>query len=245
MQPRSLLATALLCGCGVQYDTFELPSEAVGDTFRLQVWVPPDLSPEDPLVILLDGDFWFDRVAPLHERLTPGAVLVGVGYTDGNERDRDLLPSSEGGDIDAFFEFIGGELLPELSTRYEVGAAREQRCLVGHSNGGFAALWASLERPELFAGVVAASPNLSTGDGLIFDLLDTASPPATTLRTAVGSLETPASITAPHRQLTELLADGALPTVDHDARVFGGLSHSRVVGPAYRWAVPACIGEAP
>jgi enterochelin esterase-like enzyme len=146
-----------------------------------------------------------------------------------------------------FIQFIEDELLPELVARYGVTQAREGRCLYGHSNGGFAALWAALERPELFAGVVAASPNLSTADGLIFDLLDTRAPNAepTTLRTAVGSLETPASITAPHALLTQRLAEEAPAGLQHDARVFGGLSHSRVVGPAYRWAIADCIGGTP
>lgn len=249
--PRALALPlcAFAIGCGApQTDAFEISSDIVGDTFRLQAWAPDELTAETPLVILLDGDFWFRRVAPLHARLpdTSAAVLVGVGYANGNERDRDLLPASEGGDIDAFFQFIEQELFPELFARYNLDDNRDRRCLYGHSNGGFAALWATLERPELFAGVVAASPNLSTGDGLVFELLDQPAPSAdvTTLRTAVGSLETPASITAPHALLTERLADEARPSVLHDGRVFTGLSHSRVVGPTYRWAVPDCVGGA-
>ena len=208
--PFLVLAAAPLAACGAEYDTFELSSELVGDTFRLQAYTPPDLPSGAPVVVLLDGDFWFRRVAPIHAGIdsASSAVLVGVGYATGNARDRDLLPPEEGGEIAVFIQFIEDELLPELVARYGVTQAREGRCLYGHSNGGFAALWAALERPELFAGVVAASPNLSTADGLIFDLLDTRAPNAepTTLRTAVGSLETPASITAPHALLTQRLA---------------------------------------
>lgn len=246
---RVTLAAASLAACGAEHDTFELSSNLVGDTFRLQAWAPPDLSPGAPLVVLLDGDFWFNRVAPIHAQVdgASSAVLVGVGYANGNARERDLLPPEEGGDVATFFQFIEDELLPELVARYGVTQARDGRCLCGHSNGGFAALWSALARPELFAGVVAASPNLATADGMIFNLLDASAADAapTTLRTAVGSLETPASITAPHALLTQRLAEETTVNLRHEARVFGGLSHSRVVGPAYRWAIADCVGGTP
>ena len=105
-------------------------------------------------------------------------IVVGVGY-DGDvpnalkERAFDYLPAltapnkslpREGwrgqppGGADQFLSFLLDELRPALAHRYAIDP--EHQTLMGHSLGGFFALFALAKRPEAFRNYVAISPSL-------------------------------------------------------------------------------------
>lgn len=161
----------------------EYYSTAVGDTFTVAMQLPEDYHSDSdqryPIVLLVDGDFYFPSMAPLvkqHEMigLLPPVILVGIGYGDFEKMDslrvRDFLypQSLESDEIKAsggglnFFKFISTELLPQLEGELRVDTA--QRTLMGHSFGGYFALTAMLQQAQegktIFSNIVAASPSL-------------------------------------------------------------------------------------
>jgi predicted alpha/beta superfamily hydrolase len=98
----------------------------------------------------------------------PAAIIVGIGYgtldlENGNHRSRDLSPQAfpgrpESGGGPRFLEFLLEEVMPLLESNYPVDP--ETRYLFGHSLGGLFALYAYIEEPEAFAGIIAGSPFL-------------------------------------------------------------------------------------
>jgi predicted alpha/beta superfamily hydrolase len=97
----------------------------------------------------------------------PPLIVVGIENTD---RNRDLTPSHAGvkhsdgtvdpvptsGGADKFLDFIQTELVPEIEKRY---ATDPYRILAG-SLGGLFAIYALINRPELFNACIATSPSL-------------------------------------------------------------------------------------
>lgn len=115
----------------------------------------------------------------------PDAIIVGIGYPNGETleeryyqvgqrrlrdftsiRDQGLedwhrseFPIKEhiqSGGADKFLEFIKDELLPLIESDYRIDATN--RCLLGHSLGGFFALHTVFKYPTLFHKYVVASP---------------------------------------------------------------------------------------
>jgi uncharacterized protein len=126
-----------------------------------------------PVLYLTDGDFqMFHMVAAVsfleREGKIPQLIVVGVGNTD---RTRDLTPSRAGmrqldgtmrpfptsGGGPRFLEFFETELIPWVEASYRT---EPFRIFAGHSFGGLFGIEAIASRPDLFRGVIAASPAL-------------------------------------------------------------------------------------
>jgi predicted alpha/beta superfamily hydrolase len=98
----------------------------------------------------------------------PPLIVVAIANTD---RNRDLTPSHAGvkhsdgtvdpvptsGGSDKFLDFIQTELVPEIEKRYPT---HPYRIFAGHSLGGLFAVYALMNRPELFNACIATSPSL-------------------------------------------------------------------------------------
>jgi len=98
----------------------------------------------------------------------PPLIVVAIANTD---RNRDLTPSHAGvkhsdgtvepvptsGGADKFLDFIQTELVPEIEKRY---STHPYRIFAGHSLGGLLAVYALINRPELFNACIATSPSL-------------------------------------------------------------------------------------
>ncbi|HTA22624.1 MAG TPA: alpha/beta hydrolase-fold protein [Terriglobales bacterium] len=98
----------------------------------------------------------------------PPLIVVAIANTD---RNRDLTPSHAGvkhsdgtvdpvptsGGADKFLDFIQTELVPEIEKRY---STHPYRIFAGHSLGGLLAVYALINRPELFNAYIATSPSL-------------------------------------------------------------------------------------
>ena len=166
--------------------TFTLPSVAVKDSFSVFVRLPrtyrKNAPQRHPVIYHLDGNAYFDAISDATARLTrrkklaPEPILVGIGYgnaylmdslrvrdyTFPRARSSDSLPVSGGGEN--FYRFISEELVPYIDGQYRTDTT--QRTLMGHSFGGYFALYALLQdqgSQALFTHYVAASPALDYG----------------------------------------------------------------------------------
>lgn len=122
-----------------------------------------------PLLIILDGDYLLD---PFEGALKYGAywddmpevIIVGITQNQKNERESDCavdpetgLPQEKG---EAFFEFIGQELMPYLQKNYRTAPFK---IIAGHDvTAGFLNFYLYKDNP-LFNGYISLSPDLTTG----------------------------------------------------------------------------------
>jgi hypothetical protein len=151
-------------------------SDIVDDDYVLRIRLPPDYDASTdlyPLIIQLDPTYvglqeyaitvgLVSHYAGLGE--WPQAIVVGVDYPNPYTRERDyrieepLDPEFGNDGADRFYRILRDEILPYIEAEYRVDPS--QRILVGHSNGGVFAWYASFRHapPEapLFAAVVAA-----------------------------------------------------------------------------------------
>lgn len=141
------------------------------DKYReLTIALPPSYDRDSkktfPIVLLLDGDYLFD---PFHGALSygnywddlPEVILVGIHQNKENERFDDCSVDKETGLPDArgskFFEFIGGELLPYLQTKYRVAPFK---IIAGHDvTAGFINFFLYKDDP-IFNAYISLSPEL-------------------------------------------------------------------------------------
>ena len=124
-----------------------------------------------PVLVLLDAENNFAYTSAAVHLLAansriPAMIVVGINNTD---RTRDLTPSKpaasfsgtpwtgSAGGAQKFLSFIADELLPTIDRNYRT---RSYRVLVGHSLGGLFAVYALLNRPEVFKGYIVTSPSL-------------------------------------------------------------------------------------
>ncbi len=152
-------------------------------SYRLYVAAPPGYDRKEnalrryPVIYLNDGDLFFMTAAgapvlPWSSRAFGEAIIVGVSYAVGERplasRKRDLTPVASSalkgatGGAAAYLEVFRSRIIPLVEARYR--ADPERRIIAGHSLGGTFALYAMLEDPTLFSGVIAISPALWYGE---------------------------------------------------------------------------------
>lgn len=81
-------------------------------------------------------------------KIMPRMIIVGIVS---NDRERDYLPTPSkeqptGGGADKFLRFINSELVALIDSTYP---ANSERCIIGHSAGGFFAIYALENQPDL------------------------------------------------------------------------------------------------
>jgi predicted alpha/beta superfamily hydrolase len=145
-----------------------IQSKVLGEKREILVSVPRQRKPDMPLLVLLDGEWNFTKVAVVVDHLTgngllPPMVVAGVVNTN---RGRDLAPAFEGaefqeGPSDKFLSFLSDELIPQLTSEYSLG---NYHILAGHSNAGMFSLYAFIRRPEVFQANIALSPSFGLDD---------------------------------------------------------------------------------
>ena len=143
-------------------------SKILGEKRDILVSVPRPMKPNVPLLVVLDGEWTFTKVAIIVDHLVgsgrlPPMVVAGIVNTN---RGRDLTPAFQGsefadGPSDRFLSFISDELIPRLAAEYPIG---KYRILAGHSNGGMFSLYAFIRRPDLFQANIALSPSYGLDD---------------------------------------------------------------------------------
>jgi predicted alpha/beta superfamily hydrolase len=141
------------------------------DKYRdITVSLPPSYDKDSkkafPILILLDGDYLFD---PFQGALSygnywddlPEIIIVGIDQNKENERFSDCSIDKETGLPDTkgskFFEFIGGELMPYLETKYRVAPFK---IIAGHDvTAGFMNFFLYKDNP-IFNAYISLSPEL-------------------------------------------------------------------------------------
>lgn len=120
-----------------------------------------------PLLVLLDGDYLFDAFNGAFAYGNywddlPEVIIVGISQNKNNERFDDCSVDKETGLPDSkgskFFEFVGGELLPFMETKYRVAPFK---IIAGHDvTAGFINFFLYKDEP-LFNAYISLSPELA------------------------------------------------------------------------------------
>ena len=164
-------------------DSFTLFSTVVKDSFYIQIQVPAEYKDSTakryPVVVVLDANFHFPMLAAsVHQYekagLLPPLILIGIGYKSLKHMDslrtRDYLyPAALASDEmttigggEHFRQFIINELLTSVDST--VRTSKQNRSLLGHSFGGYFALYSLLAQTTAktgeFKNFIAASPSL-------------------------------------------------------------------------------------
>lgn len=171
---------------------YELPRSLMTEVGSYQVMIAwPEGEPPVagwPVLYVLDGEDNFAITALTARRLAragersgvDAGVVVGIAAGPLARRVRDYTPATPGwiipagrpahglvtGGAEAFLDLVERRIMPMVHAgRWRIDRSRET--LAGHSFGGVLALHAAFTRPALFDNVVAVSPSLWFGDGLL------------------------------------------------------------------------------
>jgi predicted alpha/beta superfamily hydrolase len=165
------------------HETFTIQSAAVGETRKINVYVPPQYrgsSRKFPVLYMPDGglDEDFPHVIRTVDSLIAlGAIrpimVVGVPNT---QRRRDLTGPTRvksdsaiaprvGGSAE-FRRFISDELIPEIDRRYRTTS---ERGIIGESLAGLFIVETFLETPDLFTHYIALDPSVWWNAGALID----------------------------------------------------------------------------
>ena len=163
-----LIIVAIGCNGFSQKVKDSILSKKLDKYRQLSVSLPPSYGKDSkktyPLLFLLDGDYLFD---PFQGAISygnywddlPEVIIVGLNQNKNNERFDDCtfdestgLPEGKGED---FFEFIGGELIPYIQTKYRTS---NFKIIAGHDlTAGFMNLFLYKDNP-LFNAYISLSP---------------------------------------------------------------------------------------
>jgi len=171
---------------------FLMPSEAVGDTFRVDVIVPMGYAASEetyPVVIVTDSNYLLTSAAATQLAQATGdltkVIIVAIGYDvpsiaeTAQIRVRDLTPTCSQeridkrghpahlcGKADNFIAFIRDELKPFIKEQYR---AADNTTLVGYSFGGVFALHALFADNDIADRYVIGSPSIDWDGSVLFD----------------------------------------------------------------------------
>lgn len=160
-------------------ETFTLDAVALGETRRINVYLPPGSDAEGagpyPVLYMPDGGMEEDfqhiaglvQIGTINWTMEP-VILVGIENT---ERRRDLTgPTDVAADREiapvvggsaAFRKFVVEELVPEIDRRY---GTTPERALIGESLAGLFVVETFLLAPDLFDLYIAVDPSLWWND---------------------------------------------------------------------------------
>ncbi|MGC4040703.1 MAG: alpha/beta hydrolase-fold protein [Flavobacterium sp.] len=172
-----LLLAILICGNMVFSQNLKITdtifSKKLNEEREIKIGLPPSYDKHKgqkyPVLLLLDGDFLFD---PFQGALSygyywddlPEVIIVGITQNKNNEREADCqidettgLPAEKG---EAFFEFIGMELLPFIEKNFR---AAPFKMIAGlDTTAGFLNLYLYKDNP-VFDAYISMSPELPAG----------------------------------------------------------------------------------
>jgi predicted alpha/beta superfamily hydrolase len=225
----------------------------VDQEYEISVWLPPDYeqSPDKtyPVVYVLDGDALFGVAAHMGWMMVvgqdvPPMIVVGIGWAitgfdDWNyRRSRDLMPCVAemlpiSGGADDFLAFIDAELIPFVSSNYRTDPTG--RMIGGASAGGLFALYALLQKPDLFRGIIAGSPAVWACAEMMSELekslAESGKPVNAALYMSFGSLE--GEWVKPAEALFNTIASRNYAGLALKYELLDGETHTSVLARAY------------
>jgi predicted alpha/beta superfamily hydrolase len=234
----------------------ELTSTYLGETRRLNVWLPASYKadgPRLPVLYLLDGgvDEDFHHISGLANisgayGLTREFIVVGVEsgpnrryhMTSRSEDPDDLKAIPRNGGAAEYRRFLGGEVFEWVETRYR---ASSERVLMGESLAGLFVVETLLRQPAMFSSYIAVDPSLWWAKGaLVRDATLAGWRPMDTKRRAFIALSAqgPAAEGA-------ALRDGLAGAVELDYRVMADETHASIYHPAATQAFRAIFAPLP
>lgn len=141
-------------------------SATLGNTRRVWTHQVGKADDDQPLVVLLDGQHWVERLSlpraldAAHALGLPSCFVIMIDSLDSDTRGREL-PCH-----DPFWRAVVDELLPSVAEDVRFTESPARTIVAGQSYGGLAALYAGLTRPDRFGVVLSQSgsywwPNFS------------------------------------------------------------------------------------
>ncbi len=153
--------------------TDTISSKRLNEEREITIGLPPSYEKHQnqkyPVLVLLDGDFLFDAFQGAlsygnYWDDLPEVIIVGISQNKNNEREADCaldaengLPTEKG---EAFFEFIGLELLPYIEKKYRTAPFKMIAGL--DTTAAFLNCYLYKDIP-LFDAYISMSPELPTG----------------------------------------------------------------------------------
>ncbi len=175
---------------------FDMPTASNGIDYRIYVRMPLRDPAEgekhssfyflDPLALMTSAAAMTYNYA--YFNYLPSAYYIGIGYqneADGNwkqeNRTRDYTPTAfkpgkghflkdspkdwvGSGGAPAFFDVVENQIIPFIESKFDVDPT--DRVLIGKSTSGLGAVYAMMERPDLFNRYVIISPAIWWDDWL-------------------------------------------------------------------------------
>lgn len=155
-----------------QWEAESLRGNLLGEPSEVRaiVYLPPGYDENSaaryPVIYVLSGifdraDVWVDHFKipellneMIMEQRVPASIVVFLGGRNrlGGGFYRNSPVSGNWGDL------VAHELVTRIDSTYRTLDHRESRALAGHSMGGYGAIHAGMERPEVFATVYGISP---------------------------------------------------------------------------------------
>ncbi|MES3529900.1 enterochelin esterase [Enterobacter hormaechei] len=147
---------------------------------RRRVWIftTGDESPERPLAVLLDGQFWAESMpvwpalaSLTHEGKLPPAVYVLIDVIDSAHRSRELPCNPD------FWLAVQDELLPQVKSMAPFSDRADHTVVAGQSFGGLSSLYAGLNWSQRFGCILSQSGSYwwphrgAQQDGLLIEQL--------------------------------------------------------------------------
>ena len=172
---KNILFLFFICSNSIfsQKITDTISSKRLNEDRKITIGLPPsyDKHPNQkyPVLVLLDGDFLFDAFQGALSYSNywddlPEVIIVGISQNKNNERETDCavdqengLPTEKG---EAFFEFIGLELLPYIEKKYRTAPFKMIAGL--DTTAGFLNCYLYKDVP-LFDAYISMSPELPKG----------------------------------------------------------------------------------
>ena len=158
--------------------SFQITSKVFNEERTILVYTPEGYRNSDekyPVLYLLDGYDHFHYVSGMVLSLArngkiPNMIVVGIQNPN---RNRDFtpralpdVPNSGGGN--KFIQFAKEELFPFIDKNYRTEPCR---VLMGHSLCGMFAVYSLMKDPELFKGIIAASPAVYVDKAYLTDFI--------------------------------------------------------------------------
>lgn len=228
-------------------DTFTIGSKALGETRRINVYVPAvSGAPKDlrlPVLYMPDGGMGEDflhiaglvQISVANGTMRP-FILVGIENTQrrrdmtgptSSEDDRKIAPVVGGSA--AFRDFLRKELIPAIAARYRV---TDESAIVGESLAGLFVVETFFLEPSLFDTYIAIDPSLWWNNQ---ELANNAEKRLTTSKRPGVSLFIASSgdgINEPIEKLVEVLRGHAAPSVRWHYEPMPNEKHSTIYHPA-------------
>lgn len=158
------------------------------------VWLPPSYNQASnrrkryPVVYMHDGQNLFDPTTSfggvdwgvdeamtecIKANIIQEAIIVGIANTADRMSEYTPFPDPKhkGGNGASYVKFIVKELKPRIDKEFRTLKSRENTFIGGSSLGGLISLYAGINNPETFGGIIAISPSIWWSNGGIIKWL--------------------------------------------------------------------------